>query len=238
MSRGRNLQRATAELMWDRSEPPPPLKKEKKKKKASSLTDSRGPCCSSRRQETDTVSQRWWCTWQLVLGLHVTLGPFNLIVWCVPVAGQHNSPALVNGSPPAATTNEQFTYVWPVASQRHSINQSISQSHIDRSGCRLSPFAMSPSCRRACNASRLPLLALWRRLLATSHLPCVSLGVSPSHRLLQTVDCQRRWNRNAFFLYYVEEKLCVSQLVRRRALTHPRGGRGRSRCWRVAVSRG
>lgn len=125
------------------------------------------------------------------------------------------------------------------------LNQSIGQSHIDRSGCRLFNFA-----------TPLRRLSLRRVSLVSTRLQCFlspsartlttpplylspSLLISrrlPSHRLLQTVDCQRRRNGN-FFFFYVEEKLCVSQLVRRRALARPHSGRGRSRCWRVAVAK-
>lgn len=233
MSRGRNLQCANTYLMWDRSEPPPPLKK-KKKKKASSLTDSRGPCCSRRRQETDTVSQRWWRTWQLMLGPHVTLGPFNVIVWCVPVAGQHNSPALVNGSPGRQL---QMSSLYMYDPWHRNVTRSISQLHIDRGGCRLFNFAALP--RR---------LSLCRDSLVSTRLKCFPFPSDDVSSLPLTfpayfsasprlADCRRQWTVKGCFFFKVEEKLCVSQLVRRRALARPHGGRGRSRCWRVAVAR-
>lgn len=37
-------------------------------------------CYSRQGLKTDTVSQRWCCTWQLLVVLHVTSGLLNLIV--------------------------------------------------------------------------------------------------------------------------------------------------------------
>lgn len=81
--------------------------------KARSLTNNQGPCCSRHGCKTDIISQHWWRTRWLA---HANLGLFNLIVWRVLVARQHNSLALVNNR------NEQFTYVWPLANAHHSIN--------------------------------------------------------------------------------------------------------------------
>lgn len=83
-------------------------------------------------------------------------------------------------------------------------------------------------CSHSDDASSLPL-TFPAYLSASPHLP----------------DCRRQWTVKGggtetlffFVFFYIEEKLCVSQLVRRRALALPHGGRGRSRCWRVAVAR-
>lgn len=89
-------------------------------------------CYSRQGWKTDTVSQRWWCTWQLLVVLHVTYGLLNLIVWCVPVVRRHYSRALVNSSPGS-------NYKWAVCiCMTPGIWAPLNQSHTGYSRCRLS----------------------------------------------------------------------------------------------------
>jgi len=88
--------------------------------------------CSGRQGwKTDTVSLGWWCTWQLLVVVHVTLGLLNLIVWCVPVVIRHYSRALVDSNPGR-------NYKWAVCiCMTPGIWEALNQSHVDYTGCRL-----------------------------------------------------------------------------------------------------
>lgn len=121
----------------------------------------------------------------------------------------------------------------------------LNQSHIGNSGCRISvlllpflshpPFAVSPlshSSLSCCLSS--PALALFLCSLSMPPLPpcylspsllSVSLNIFPFRRLAQTAK-----------MLFHKGKLCISQLVRRRASRTHRGRR-RSRCWRVTTVR-
>lgn len=198
---GKSAPHKHQKLIWDITEP----------LKARSLTDSQGPCCSRQGWKTDTVSQHCWCTWQLLVVLHVTLGLFNLIVWCVPVARQHNSRALVNGSPGS-------NYKWAVyICMTPGIWTTLNQSHIGYSGCWLSdlllpllllshpPFTISPLSRSPCHVSCLPLLSVSffvvRLCLHCPHTTfsplCISQHLSFPW-LAQTVGSQR--HRKCFYI--------------------------------------
>lgn len=64
MSRGKIHAAQTPELIWHISEPLKPR----------SLTDRREPVMAGGGWKTDSVSQSRWCTWQLLVVLHVISG--------------------------------------------------------------------------------------------------------------------------------------------------------------------
>lgn len=132
MARGKICATQTPKPIWHISEALKPR----------SLTDRQGPYYSRQGWKTDTVSQSWWCTLQLLVVLHVTSGMLNLIVWCVPVVRRHYSRALANSSPGS-------DYKWAVCiCMTPGIWTPLNQSHIGYSRCWLSalmlPFASLP----------------------------------------------------------------------------------------------
>lgn len=105
----------------------------------------------------------------------MTLGPFNVTVWCV-------SAAQCMSSSQRWTKNEQFTYVWPLTMKCHSINFAFLQLSIVSISCFLSSSSRSVLAACACNAPALPI--------TSSVLLCNIL-----QWLAQTVDSQRRQKR-------------------------------------------
>lgn len=128
--------------------------------------------------QTDTVTQHCWRTWWQ---LHVTLGAFNLIVRCIPAAQ-------CTSSGKQWAPNEQFTYVWPPATKRRSINQASATATppgfvsplTHTVSCLLSSSAHAVLAACASNAPALPI---------TSSLHCNIL-----QWLAQTADSQR-WQK-------------------------------------------
>lgn len=112
----------------------------------------------------------------------------------------------------AATTNEQFAYVWPLASKRHSINHTSAIEAVGSEFC-CSPFTSLPLqplslCSISLSCSLSPS-ALSVFLCSPSMPPFPPRYLSPPlssvsrkhlsfHRPAQTVDSQRQ--RNAFTL--------------------------------------
>lgn len=148
--------------------------------RAGSLTNSP---VATNGWKTDTVTQHCWCTWWQ---LHVTLGPFNLIVRCIPAAQ-------CTSSGKQWATNEQFTYVWPPATKHRSINQASATATppgfvsplTHTVSCLLSSSARAVLAACASNAPTLPI---------TSSLHCNIL-----QWLAQTADSQR-WQK-CFYIF-------------------------------------
>ena len=245
VKREKSLLHKHQKLIWHISEPLKP----------GSLTDRQGACCSRQGWKTDTVkvsaggargscwSSCMWLRGRLIWLCDVSRWPGDTI------QGLWRTAAL------AATTNEQFAYVWPLASERHSINHTSAMAAVGF-GLRFSPtrlpsfarlslrsislscFLSSPALRVfLCFPSKPPFFFPSpspppppRTHAITSSLLRISRHL-PSQWLAQTVGSQRQ--RNAFTLRgsFASHSWCGGGS----ACTHR--GRGRGWCWRVTTVR-